>query len=126
MIALGFFCEILSWTALSMGSYRKYAALMTIGNCMDLCATSMLMGPRRQLRNMFDSVRRTATCIYLCSMVATIISAFVLKSTFLCSVCCMVQYGAFIWYCLSYLPYGRQMATNCFFGCTKMILGVGH
>lgn len=121
---LGLFASVMSWAALGMGSYWKYAVLMSLGNVMSVCATVLLMGPQRQLKMMFDPVRRTATMVYIGLLVGTIVAAFTWHSAVLCASLCFAQYLALIWYSLSYIPYGRDMALGCLKGCTRLVVAV--
>jgi hypothetical protein len=91
---------------------------------MGLFSTTMLMGPGRQCRSMFDPCRAQATSAYLGAIILTLIAAFVIGSPLLCAICSFVQYLALIWYSLSYVPYGHEMALSCLGGCTRMIASV--
>ncbi|RNF15916.1 SFT2 domain containing 2 [Trypanosoma conorhini] len=110
--ALGFFSSIMGWVALGIGSYWKYSVLSTLGSVMSLASTFILMGPRAQLQYMFDEYRRTASMLYLGSLLLTWIVAMVYKSAFLCSLCGLLQYACLIWYSLSYVPYGREAVSG--------------
>jgi hypothetical protein len=121
---LGLFASCLAWVALSTGNYSKYAVLTTMGNVMSLSSTCLLMGPLKQCKSMFDPVRFVATTVYLTSMVATLVAGCVIKSTALCALCSVVQYGALAWYSLSYIPYGREMALSCLKSCSRTVIAV--
>ena len=68
-----------------------------------------LMGPFKQLGRMFDGKRWLSSTIYLASLVLTLVSALVLHSVILCLLCIVIQFCAFVWYCLSYIPYGQAI-----------------
>lgn len=119
---LGMFASMMSWVALGLGQEWKYSVLMSLGNIMSICSTALLMGPRRQFESMFDDTRRTATVSYLGLLVATMFVAFTTHSAVLCSLMCCAQYGALVWYSLSYVPYGRETLLNCFRGCGGVLL----
>ncbi len=123
-MVLGFIASSLAWFTLSTGHYTKYATLMTLGNLMSICSTLLLMGPRRQCRKMFDETRQVATTVYLCTMTLTVVVAFTLQSVALCALCSAAQYLALIWYSLSYIPYGREMATGCLKNCGRVLVSV--
>lgn len=110
---LGFFSNSLAWVSLSAGFFWKYAVLMSLGNIMSLCSTMLLMGPRRQAKAMFDETRRVSTIIYLLCLFLTLTVSFTFRSAILCALCCFIQYAAFAWYSLSYIPYGRQVVSAC-------------
>jgi hypothetical protein len=71
------------------------------------------MGPLRQFKKMFQKTRVLATVIYLLSIVATLVCAFTTTSALLVFTCVVVQFLALFWYSLSYIPYGRDIATSC-------------
>ncbi|EPY38370.1 membrane protein involved in ER to golgi family transport [Angomonas deanei] len=98
----------MSWIALAGGRYWKYTVLSTMGSLMSICSTIVIMGPMAQLGYMFDEYRRTATFLYLGSLVLSLILAFTFKSFFVCFLCGILQYGCLTWYSLSYIPYGRE------------------
>lgn len=87
----------------------KLATSLTLGNALSIGSMMFLMGPMKQCQSMMDSKRRTATLIYMASLVMTLLAAFLVKSRLLCLVCIVVQYSALLWYSLSYIPYGQSM-----------------
>lgn len=87
----------------------KLATTLTLGNMLSIGSMMFLMGPAKQCENMMDGKRRGATVAYLCSLVLTLLAAFLVKSRLLCLLCIAVQYSALLWYSLSYVPYGREM-----------------
>ncbi|KAI8107249.1 hypothetical protein M9434_001892 [Picochlorum sp. BPE23] len=90
----------------------KLATTLTLGNILSIGSMMFLMGPAKQCQSMMDSKRRTATLVYFCTLVLTILSAFLVKSRLLCLICIAVQYSALLWYSLSYIPYGQSMLLN--------------
>lgn len=72
-------------------------------------STFFLMGPRRQLVNMFDSSRFTAALAYFGSMAATLFVAISLQSTILTLILVIVQLGASVWYGSSYIPFAQSL-----------------
>jgi hypothetical protein len=87
----------------------KLATTLTLGNMLSIGSMMFLMGPMKQCQSMMDVKRRTATLVYLASLVLTIVAAFLVKSRLLCLLCIAVQYMALLWYSLSYIPYGQSM-----------------
>lgn len=122
--ALGMFASFMGWIALSTGYMWKYSVLTTLGQVLSCLSTVLLMGPQKQLESMFDPVRRDATYLYLASMILTIFVAFSTQSAVLCALCGIAQYVALIWYSLSFIPYGREMAKSCFGSVTRLVVAV--
>eukprot|EP00665_Eupelagonemidae_sp_cell47_P011264 gene11264-4268_t len=104
--AMGLLCSMLSWVTLATGKYVKYSVLMTMGNMISLLSSMFLVGFKKQVSNMFDAKRRVATSAYILTLLGTLTAAFLLHSALIAIVCCLAQYSALIWYCLSYIPYG--------------------
>jgi hypothetical protein len=66
---------------------------------------------------MFKGTRFVATLVYLGAMVMTLVSACYFQSFGMTLVFLGVQWCALVWYCLSYIPYGRQMVGGCLKSC---------
>ncbi|CUG89071.1 Got1/Sft2-like family protein, putative [Bodo saltans] len=122
--ALSVFSSFMGWIALSTGYMWKYSVLTTLGQVMSICSTVLLMGPQKQLESMFDKTRKDATLVYLASMLMTLFVAFATRSAVLCALCGLVEYGALVWYSLSYIPYGREMAKSCLGGFSRVVINV--
>nr|KIR88314.1 hypothetical protein I308_01377 [Cryptococcus tetragattii IND107] len=86
-------------------------ALFAVGGIISLIGTGFLIGFKTQLEKMFKPVRIIATVLMLASIVMTFVSAFVLP-TILCIIFVIIQYLAYLWYALSYIPYARTMVKN--------------
>lgn len=67
---------------------------------------------------MFDSTRIIATCVFLGSMVATLVVAFTTNVPILIFFLCIIQYLALFWYSMSYIPFARDAIQK---GCTSCI-----
>ena len=81
-----------------------------------------IFGPMAQLKTMFKPIRRAATIIYLITIVTTLVFAFAIENPgplVLCSLA--VQFIAMIWYCASYVPYGRKMIKKMIGGVFKSV-----
>eukprot|EP01065_Artemidia_motanka_P050490 TRINITY_DN8657_c0_g1_i1.p1 TRINITY_DN8657_c0_g1~~TRINITY_DN8657_c0_g1_i1.p1 ORF type:complete len:163 (+),score=8.94 TRINITY_DN8657_c0_g1_i1:84-572(+) len=117
--AAGLLCSVMSWITLAVGKYVKYSVFMTLGNLISLMSSGFLVGPKRQLQTLFDEKRRTTSIVYICTLVGTLVAAFAFHSAPLAVFCCLIQYAAFIWYCLSFIPYGRRMALSFLKGLGK-------
>lgn len=63
---------------------------------------------------MFLRKRIIVTLVFLASIVMTLVSAIVIKKPILVLVFVIIQYCSYFWYCLSYIPYGREAICKCF------------
>ena len=59
---------------------------------------------------MFKPVRVVATLILLGAIAMTFMGAFLLNNAVLCLVMVIVEYLAYLWYSLSYIPYARSVS----------------
>ena len=109
-VILGFIFSMLSFGvifAIASGKFIKFAILYTLGVIWSLAGSFFLMGPFRQLKRMFAKTRVLTTIVFLIAIAMTIVSAIILKNAWLVLVFVIVQYCAFTWYSLSYIPYAR-------------------
>mmetsp|Transcript_33512 Transcript_33512/g.47588 ORF Transcript_33512/g.47588 Transcript_33512/m.47588 type:complete len:127 (+) Transcript_33512:135-515(+) len=86
----------------------------TVGNMIALGGSCFFTGPKSQLNNMFQETRRIASIAYLISMVFTLVIAFVpmpsiIPKGLILLILLLIQYVAIAWYCLSYIPYARDI-----------------
>ncbi|XP_057306150.1 vesicle transport protein SFT2B-like isoform X2 [Hydractinia symbiolongicarpus] len=113
---VGIFCSILG-TIMLWRNVKLFAVLYTFGNLCALASTCFLMGPFKQLKNMFKEKRLIATIVMLLSLVLTLCAAFWWNSKPLALLFCVIQYLAMTWYCLSYIPFARDAVKKCFESC---------
>ena len=120
-------CMILGYI-LSLGSFFRMKDLMagnpssfviytTLGNIISLSGSFFLSGPRAQVHKMFHPTRRVATGVYLGSLLPTLAVAFgrtYRGQAVLLLVLMALQYVAIAWYCISYIPFARQMIRSYF------------
>eukprot|EP01120_Amphizonella_sp_Union-15-10_P010491 TRINITY_DN4204_c0_g1_i1.p1 TRINITY_DN4204_c0_g1~~TRINITY_DN4204_c0_g1_i1.p1 ORF type:complete len:159 (-),score=5.90 TRINITY_DN4204_c0_g1_i1:90-566(-) len=110
---LGFVCAVLGTFMLVIFlSVVPFAVLYTVGNILALSATGFLVGPLRQLKTMFEPTRLIATIVYLVTLILTLFFAF--KGIFILTlICVIIQFLAFLWYALSYIPFARDVVKGC-------------
>ncbi|KAL5010275.1 hypothetical protein ScPMuIL_012580 [Solemya velum] len=96
-----------------------FAVLYTIGNILALASTCFLMGPLNQLKKMFAKTRIIATILVVVMLILTLVAAFAIKNAALAIVFCVLQFLAFTWYSLSYIPFARDAVKKCFAGCIE-------
>ena len=66
-------------------------------DCVPFCRSMFLVGPWKQIKNMFDSKRVISTAIYLVSIMFTLIAAWKFHSVILCMIFIVIQFAAYIW-----------------------------
>lgn len=90
---------------------KKFAFFFTCGNAFAVGATSFLVGPRSQLKAMFEAHRAQAATAYLVSLFATLVAALHWRSAILSILFAAVQIAAVVWYALSFVPYARRVVS---------------
>ena len=99
-----------------LGKTSKFAFLYTAGNIISIVGILFLVGPARQLKNMSDPHRRWSSLAFIVSIIMTLVSVYVFKSKILTIIFVVIQLFAYIWYVLSYIPYGRDILKKCLKG----------
>ncbi|XP_046886962.1 SFT2 domain containing 2b [Hypomesus transpacificus] len=116
---LGVLCSILGTCLLWIPGrgLALFAVLYTVGNVASLASTMFLMGPVTQVKRMCAKVRALATAIMLTCLVLTLCAAFWWKINGLALLFCVLQFLAFAWYGLSYIPFARDAVIKMFTVC---------
>lgn len=76
-----------------------------------------LMGPWKQLKKMFSEKRVISTALVFVFMVLTLLAALIWKKSLLALIFCCLQFLAYIWYSISYIPYAQDTVTKAFMAC---------
>ncbi|XP_043720296.1 vesicle transport protein SFT2B [Telopea speciosissima] len=95
----------------------KFGITFTFGNVLSLGSTAFLIGPKRQVTMMLDPVRIYATAIYLASIIIALFCALYVHNKFLTLFAIMLEFGALVWYSLSYIPFARSMVSKVMVAC---------
>ncbi|KAK2467048.1 hypothetical protein APHAL10511_001306 [Amanita phalloides] len=106
-LGIGFVLSLLGSIMLFLAQTAVFAILFALGTIVTLVGTGFLIGFLRQLKLMFKPVRVVATIVFLASIVLVFIFAFVIDSDILCLIFVLIEYLAYTWYTLSYIPYAR-------------------
>jgi len=106
-LAIGFVVSILATSILFLGMLVSFVIMYTLGIIVSLIGTGFLIGFFQQLKLMFKPVRVVATIIFLASIGMVFVAAFVLGNPLLCIIMVIVEFLAYTWYTLSYIPYAR-------------------
>jgi len=96
---------------------KKFATCYTLGNMLSIGCTCFLMGPWKQMKNMFKGHRFVATSCYLASIGFTLYAALKLNNLILTLIFLLVQICALVWYCMTYIPFGQRMLASCLGKC---------
>ncbi|XP_044043586.1 vesicle transport protein SFT2B-like [Siniperca chuatsi] len=116
---LGVFCSVLGSCTLWIPGVglAVFAILYSVGNIFALASTMFLIGPCRQLMTMCAKERALATVVMMVCLVLTLCAAFWWNNNFLALVFCLLQFVAFSWYGLSYIPFARDAIVKFFSLC---------
>ena len=114
--AIGFalsLSSVLSFPMLLLGDPAPFAWKYSVGNVLGLASSTFLVGPRAQLEAMASPVRLGATACYLASIALTVFAALGLEHAPLTLTAMTIQFAALLWYCASFIPFGREMLRHC-------------
>ncbi|KMZ75223.1 putative Vesicle transport protein SFT2B [Zostera marina] len=95
----------------------KFGITFTFGNMLALGSTAFLIGPQRQFLMMLDPVRIYATALYIASIIIALFCALYAHNKFFTLFAIILEFGALIWYSLSYIPFARSMVTKVTMAC---------
>ena len=124
-IGIGFLLSFFSsglLISLASGNVVKFSIFYSIGTLLSLISSLFLWGPVSQCKKMFEKTRIFSTIIVLLCIVG-IIACCVLKQFvfpdkkylgFIILVLVIVQFCAYFWYTLSFIPFGRKVFCKCF------------
>lgn len=106
------FGSFIRLTQMLRGNPVPLVVRTTLGNVLTLCGTCFLTGPQQQARRMFHKSRKIASIMYLGGMGLTlfllIMPPFRTRGFWLV-ILLIGQYAAITWYCLSYIPFARDI-----------------
>jgi hypothetical protein len=106
-LAIGFILSLLGSIMLFLSQIGSFAVLYAMGTVISLIGTGFLIGFTKQIKLMFKPVRVVATIVFLGSIGLVFVGAFVLHNEVLCIIFVIIEYLAYTWYTLSYIPYAR-------------------
>ena len=120
---LGFLLSLFSFVnfvELLQGDPVPFVVMYTLGNILALASSMFLCGPKGQWKNMSKEGRRVTSIVYVLSLLVTLVVCFLTfpddlraLQALIIIVCLVLQFGAMVWYSLSYIPYGRATAKSC-------------
>lgn len=95
----------------------KFGITFSFGNLLALGSTAFLIGPKRQVTMMLDPVRIYATALYISSIIIALFCAVYVRNKLLTLLAIVLEFGALIWYSLSYIPFARSMVSKIMASC---------
>lgn len=90
-----------------------FAVFYSLGNITIILGSLFLMGPMKQLQRMFQENRFIATLIFFAFLILTVCAAVWWDAALLAILFCVIQFLAFGWYAISYIPFARDTVKNC-------------
>eukprot|EP01098_Paradermamoeba_levis_P009555 TRINITY_DN3998_c0_g1_i1.p1 TRINITY_DN3998_c0_g1~~TRINITY_DN3998_c0_g1_i1.p1 ORF type:complete len:173 (-),score=42.86 TRINITY_DN3998_c0_g1_i1:15-533(-) len=100
---------------------KLFALTYSLANLCLLTSTFFLVGPMRQLKSMFsDTSRGISAVVFFIALILTFVAAAVIDSLILAIFMVIIQFCAFTWYSLSYIPFAQTAVLNC---CKGLISG---
>jgi hypothetical protein len=90
-----------------------FGILYSFGNLALVLSTSFLIGPLKQLKSMFQASRVISTLLFFIALGLTLFSAVYLGAILLTILMVIVQFLAFAWYIMSYIPFAQRMVCGC-------------
>ncbi|KAG9457032.1 hypothetical protein H6P81_001540 [Aristolochia fimbriata] len=114
-LVAGLVCTLLSM--LVFFNPIKFGLTFTFGNLLALGSTAFLIGPKRQVTMMLDPVRIYATAVYLASIIIALFCALYVHNKLLTLLAIILEFGALVWYGLSYIPFARATVSKMLIAC---------
>ncbi|XP_059656241.1 uncharacterized protein LOC132303138 isoform X1 [Cornus florida] len=117
----GLSCTFLSilvfFNPIKFGITFTFGNLLSLGRFVYRFVYSFLIGPKRQVTMMLDPVRIYATAMYLASLIVALFCALYVHNKLLTLLAILLEFGALIWYSLSYIPFARSMVSKVMVAC---------
>jgi membrane-bound ClpP family serine protease len=111
---IGFVLSLVGSIVFIFGQLVPFAALYIAGTIVTLLGTGFVIGFFRQLKLMIKPIRIVATIVFIASIILVLVAAFVLGNGLLCLIFVIVEFLAYAWYTLSYIPYARTTFKKIF------------
>lgn len=90
---------------------RKFGMLWSLGSLLFVLSFGILQGPKKYTLHLLSSHRIVFTAVFFTSVLATLYSSIILKSTILTVITGIVEIFAVLYYTVSYFPFGAQTMT---------------
>jgi len=104
MLGLAFF-----YLPLIVLAPAKFSISYSLANIFLLGSTSFLVGPWKQMNQMFEGSRAMVSIVYLVSLFLLFYVAIIIRNIFIVMPVLMVQVISLAFYVMSYVPFGQGM-----------------
>ncbi|XP_065177138.1 vesicle transport protein SFT2B-like [Sycon ciliatum] len=115
--ATGLCLSIIAYVMVFTQNYTAFGLCYSFGTVTALASSFFLVGPAKQLKNMFAEKRLIAVIVLLVMIALTLCSALWWKKGGLCIIFAIFQFLAMAWYSLSYIPFARNAVKSCVTAC---------
>lgn len=105
----GLLSGILAIVSIFLLNLRKFAVLFTISTILFFVALTLLIGYKKILNSCADKSRMYASIILVCGMLFTLFFGVVKTSRILTILGFAVEFTAFLYFALSYIPGGTHL-----------------
>eukprot|EP01089_Gocevia_fonbrunei_P014098 TRINITY_DN3788_c0_g1_i4.p1 TRINITY_DN3788_c0_g1~~TRINITY_DN3788_c0_g1_i4.p1 ORF type:complete len:168 (-),score=7.10 TRINITY_DN3788_c0_g1_i4:8-511(-) len=120
-LGLAILCFIIALFSLQLLSVVAFALFYTCGNLLLLGSTFFLVGPVKQLKNMFKPWRLIASAIFVICMGLTIFMVIFKPIGIVILILVVIQFAALVWYAASYIPYAQSCIKTTCAGCCSSL-----
>lgn len=90
---------------------RKFGMLWSLGSLLFVLSFGILQGPKKYTMHLLSRDRIVFIGVFFGSVVATLYSSIILKSTILTIITGVIELFAVLYYTVSYFPFGAQTLT---------------
>lgn len=101
------------------GNVSSFIIMDSIATASAISASFFLKGPKAQWKTITHKKRIIPSIIFVLAFIMTFISLLVIKIKILAVVFLGIQFTAGVFYCLSFIPYGKKLCIACCKSCFK-------
>jgi len=103
------FSGVFAVISISLLRIRKFSLLFCIMNIMIFSSIGFLVGFKKQIKSLFQKKRALASVAMIAGIVITMIFSFKWRSLIGVIVGFLIEFVSFLYYALSYIPYGDTL-----------------
>ena len=99
------------------GKLTTFIILDSLATGFAISGSFFLKGPKSQWKTITDKKRIIPSIIFFVAFIMTFVAVFAIKSKILAVICVAIQFTAGVFYCLSFIPYGKKLCVSCCKSC---------